>query len=100
VEIYRKVAQATEKAGLEKLTRELRDRFGPIPPALELLLQVTELKILASDKRVTSIETDGDKLKLTRNNEFIQLGGKFPRLMKKEPKARLNEIKKLLLALS
>lgn len=100
VEIYRKVAQVTEKPGLEKLKRELRDRFGPLPPPVELLLLLTELKLLASDKRVTIIETDGDKLKLTRGNEFIQLAGKFPRLTKKEPKARLNEIKKLLLALN
>ena len=33
---------------------------------------------------------------LTRRNDFIMVGGKFPRLMKKEPRARLNEIKRLL----
>jgi hypothetical protein len=36
---------------------------------------------------------------LTRNNDYITLAGKFPRLTKQEPKARLNEIKKLLVAL-
>jgi len=36
---------------------------------------------------------------LTRNNDFIMLGGKFPRLTKKEARARLKEIKRLLLAL-
>jgi hypothetical protein len=36
---------------------------------------------------------------LTRNNDFITLGGKFPRLTKQDGKARLKEIKKLLLAL-
>jgi len=40
-----------------------------------------------------------DKLMLTRNNDFITLGGKFPRLTKKDSKARLKEIKKLLLAI-
>jgi hypothetical protein len=38
-------------------------------------------------------------LKLTRNREPLLIGGKFPRLTKKESKAKLNEIKKLLLAL-
>ena len=99
VEIYRKLAQMTDKSSLDKLKKELRDRFGPIPPALDLLLQITELKILASDKNISAIETKEDKLMLTRNNDFIQLGGKFPRLTKKEAKARLNEIKKLLLAI-
>jgi hypothetical protein len=32
-------------------------------------------------------------------HDFITLGGKFPRLTKKDAKARLKEIKKLLLAL-
>ncbi len=99
IEIYRKLAQVTEKPMLDALQRELRDRFGPLPPAVELLLAVGELKILAADKNVTSIEVEADKLKLIRAGDFIQLGGKFPRLTKKEPKGRLKEIKRLLLAI-
>jgi transcription-repair coupling factor (superfamily II helicase) len=99
IEIYRKLAQANEKPLLDALQREMRDRFGPLPPAVELLLAVGELKILASEKNVTVIEVEEDKLRLTRLGDFITLGGKFPRLTKKEPKARLKEIKRLLLAL-
>ncbi len=99
IEIYRKLAQANEKAALDKLQTELRDRFGPLPPAMELLLLVGELKILASERGITAIEVKEDKLMLTRNADFIMLGGKFPRLSKKDAKARLKEIKKLLLAL-
>ena len=99
IEIYRKLAQATDKVALESLTRELRDRFGPLPSPVELLVQVAELKILASEKAVTIIEVKEDKLMLTRHGDFITLGGKFPRLTKKDAKARLKEIKKLLLAI-
>jgi transcription-repair coupling factor (superfamily II helicase) len=99
IEIYRKLAQATEKSALDALQKELRDRFGPLPPNVELLLAVGELKILASEKNVTAIEVEEDKLKITRHNDFITLGGKFPRLTKKEAKARLKEIKRLLLAI-
>ena len=99
IEIYRKLAQATDKAALESLTHEVRDRFGPLPPPVELLLQVAEIKILASEKNVTVIEVKEDKLMLTRHGDFITLGGKFPRLTKKDAKARLKEIKKLLVAL-
>ena len=99
IDIYRKLAQATDKAALAALRAELRDRFGPPPAPVELLLLVGELKLLAADKGVTAIETETDRLKLTRNRDFITLGGKFPRLTKREPKARLSEIKKLLLAL-
>ena len=99
IEIYRKLAQAADKTALENLQRELRDRFGPLPPPVELLLAVGELKIFASGKNVTSIEVEDDKLKVTRNNDFITLGGKFPRLTKKDAKARLKEIRRLLLAI-
>jgi transcription-repair coupling factor (superfamily II helicase) len=99
IEIYRKLAQVTDKAGLDGLEGELCDRFGPGPPPLALLLQVAEVKVLASDRGVTEIEVKEDRLMLTRNNDFVMVGSKFPRLTKKQPGARLNEIKRLLLAL-
>ena len=81
------------------MQNELRDRFGPLSPPVELLLGVTELKILAGEKSVTVIEVKEGKLMLTRHGDFLTLGGKFPRLTKKDAKGRLKEIKKLLLAL-
>ena len=81
------------------MQRELRDRFGPLPAPVELLLQVTELKILGGERKVTVIETKDDKLMLTRHGDFITLGGKFPRLTKKDAPGRLKEIKKVLLAI-
>ncbi len=99
IEIYRKLAQIADKAGLDALRAELRDRFGKLPPGVELLLQVSELKPLASERSVSVIESKSDKLMLTRHGDFIMVGGKFPRLTKKDAKARLGEIKKLLLTL-
>ena len=99
IEMYRKLAQANEKPLLDTLQKEIRDRFGPLPVPVELLLAVAELKILAAEKNVTSIEVSEDKLRLIRSGDFIMVGGKFPRLTKKEPKARLKEIKRLLLAI-
>lgn len=99
IEIYRKFAQAEDKDAIEALRAELRDRFGPLPRAADLLLLVTELKCLASERAITVLETRDDKLMLTRHGDFVQMGGKFPRLTKKMPEAKLKEIKKLLLAL-
>jgi transcription-repair coupling factor (superfamily II helicase) len=99
IEAYRKLAQTTEKRGLEELTRELRDRFGPLPPPAQMLLQVAELKVLASDKDVSIIETREDKLLITRRGDLLTFGGRLPRLTKRDAAGRLKEIKKLLLAL-
>jgi transcription-repair coupling factor (superfamily II helicase) len=99
IEVYRKLAQISEKASLDKLTGELRDRFGALPPAVETLLQLAELKLIASRKNVSVIETKEDKLMLTRHGDLITFGGRLPRLTKRGPIARLKEIKKLLLAI-
>jgi transcription-repair coupling factor (superfamily II helicase) len=99
IEVYRKVAQATTKAELERIRGELRDRFGPLPGPLELLLQVADLRILASERGITLLEVREDKLMLTRHGDFVQFDGKFPRLSTKSVGVRLKEIKRLLLAL-
>ena len=99
IEIHRKLAQATEKTELETLRQEMRDRFGPLPPSVELLFQVSEIKQLSAERNITVVETKGEKLILTRNGEPMLVGGKFPRMTKKKPKDRLNEIRKLLLAI-
>ncbi len=97
IDLYRKLAQVTDKPGLEALRTELRDRFGRLPPATERLLLIGELKLLAAARGVRAIETRGDRLMLTRGGDFIQVGGRFPRLTKREPVARLGEIRRLLL---
>jgi transcription-repair coupling factor (superfamily II helicase) len=67
-----------------------------LPPGVELLLQIAALKTLAAERHISVVESKEDKLMLTRHQDFIMVGGKFPRLTKKEPRARLNEIKRLL----
>lgn len=96
IEIYRKLAQANSLGEVRQLEQELRDRFGPVPPQVELLLGVTQLKILAGERGISSIEVKADKLMLKRHGDYITLGGRFPRLKSKTAAARLGEIKKLL----
>jgi transcription-repair coupling factor (superfamily II helicase) len=99
VEIYRKLAQVNDTDSCRALKNELRDRFGPLPEAVELLLKIADLKIIAAQRGVSLIETQEEKLMVTRNNDFVMMRGKFPRLTKTTARARLDEIKKLLLAL-
>jgi transcription-repair coupling factor (superfamily II helicase) len=99
IEIYRKFAQVETRAELESLKSEMRDRFGAPPAAVELLLQVAELKVIASGQGIAVIEVKENRLMLTRNGDYIMFGGRFPRLARKEAGARLKEIKRLLTAL-
>ncbi len=99
IEIHRKLAQATDPRSLDAIASELRDRFGPLPPAAELLLAVLSLKLTAASRGLTAIETRGDKLLLSRGRDLVQAGGRFPRLTRRAPRARLTEIRRLILSL-
>ncbi len=99
IDIYRRLAQASAPEAVEALRVELRDRFGRLPESVEHLLALTELKVLAAEKGVSSLEVESNRLKLMRNGDYISLGGKFPRLAKTTAAARLREIRSLLRAL-
>jgi len=99
IEFHRKLAQASDKESLTALARELRDRFGPLPPPVTLLLELAALRIIAAAHRVSSIEVTDNKLKLTRNGDLVTVGGHFPRLTKRTASARLAEIQKLIVSL-
>ncbi len=99
IEIYRKFAELNDQKSINTLRRELRDRFGVLPEAVELLLEIAALKLLAAERGITSIESAAEKLMLTRNNDYLMVAGKFPRLTKPDSKSRLKEIKRLIQAL-
>ena len=100
VEVYRKLAQLADKAGVEGLRGELRDRFGPLPSAVDLLLQSHELRLLAAECRVTSVEVTEGKVKLMHRGSLVTVGGQFPRLSKRDAPGRLQEIRRLILSLA
>jgi transcription-repair coupling factor (superfamily II helicase) len=99
IELHRRFAQVSEPGELKRLKEDLRDRYGPPPQAVELLMLIAELKLIASALDVSAIDVREDQLRLTRRGDFVQVGGRFPRLTKKEPKARLAEIRRFLSSL-
>ena len=68
--------------------------------AVDLLLQTHELRLLAAECRVTSVEVTEGKVKLMQRGTLVTVGGQFPRLSKRDPKGRIQEIRRLLLSLS
>jgi transcription-repair coupling factor (superfamily II helicase) len=97
IEIYRKLAQATDRPALDQLRGEIRDRFGPLPPPVERLLRLAELKIMAAERGIAVVEIRDDRVMLTRRGDYIMSGGKFPRLTESDPDKRLEEIRRVLL---
>jgi transcription-repair coupling factor (superfamily II helicase) len=96
IQAYRKIAQAMELGELEALRHEFRDRYGPVPREVKLLLQYAEVKVHAASAKVDTVETRDDKIMLSQRGVLFQVDGKFPRFTAPKPEGKLTEIKKLL----
>lgn len=78
--IYRRIAEAVAPNRITALRDELRDRFGPLPKAVQHLLTMAELRIAAAAQGVRSIETDGNKIMIRRADGYFMPDKRFPRL--------------------
>jgi transcription-repair coupling factor (superfamily II helicase) len=62
--LYRRIARATSVAEIQAIRDELRDRFGPIPPAAERLLVAARIQILAGTLGVEWARVSEDRARL------------------------------------
>jgi transcription-repair coupling factor (superfamily II helicase) len=97
LDLYRRLALAGAPGTIKEIEAELTDRFGKFGDEVRALLLVTGLRIAAEQKGIVSVETDGSRLKCLRagpgrRDDFVQLGGRFPRLTAPKPLLRLKEI--------
>ena len=95
----RQIAGVLELPEVEALRREFRDRYGKLAREVRLLLQAAEVKVLAGQAHVDTVETKDDKIMLTSRGQLFQVGGKFPRMTSDKPEGKLQEIKALLKSL-
>src|SRR6184192_1662631 len=96
IRAYRNIAEITSHEQLDHLRRDWRDRFGPIPPAVDNLFALIEIKLAAARSGVTRMEVRDRKLMLTRHGDFILVVGKFPRLVAAKIEQQLGEILELI----
>ncbi len=59
LELYRRLARARTDLGLDEMRRELLDRFGPLPPPVERLLEVSQLRYRAEEAGLVSVGIEG-----------------------------------------
>jgi len=92
IQAYRKLAEVTTQEQLDTIRKTWRDRYGVLPEAAENLLVMTEIKLAAAARKFTMVEARDGKLILTRGGDYVQIGGKFPRLTAADPSERLREM--------
>lgn len=96
IDLYRKLALAGSPAQVREIREAITDRFGKFPMEVEALLRLTEVRCLAEQKRIHSVECQGNRLKCRiyrgREADYIKLGSRFPRLNATNALKRLHEI--------
>jgi hypothetical protein len=65
MEAYRRIAVAQTVAEIEKITIELKQAYGDdLPPATQRLIDLAELRVLASNLRIRSVAVRGQDVLL------------------------------------
>jgi transcription-repair coupling factor (superfamily II helicase) len=100
IQAYKKLAAVADIEQLQKLEAEWRDRFGPLPLAVQNLLKINEIRLEAGKSRVARVEVKEGKVMLLRGGDYLLIGDRFPRLTSPDPQTRIGELLSLLGRLS
>jgi transcription-repair coupling factor (superfamily II helicase) len=60
--LYHRLAKVEHIEEVQDMAREFQDRFGPLPEAVENLLYIVKIKVLAAQAKVSSISTQGRQI--------------------------------------
>ena len=62
--LYKRIAQATKEAEIDRLRAETEDRFGHLPRAAQSLFELARLRLVAEELGVKSVDAIEDKLQI------------------------------------
>jgi transcription-repair coupling factor (superfamily II helicase) len=65
LDIYRRLARSVSSGEIDGLRDELRERFGPLPPMAETLLDMARLRVMGAALGVQHVLVRGDEARLT-----------------------------------
>jgi transcription-repair coupling factor (superfamily II helicase) len=65
LDLYRRLARAVASGEIDELRREMRERFGPLPPEADRLLDLSRLRVLGGALGIQHILVRGDEARVT-----------------------------------
>ncbi len=92
---YRQLVEAEEVTQLDNLRASWRDRFGPLPEALENTVLLAQIGLEGSRRKISAVEVKDGKVMLMRRKEYLQVGGRFPRLTAPDSIFKLRDVLRL-----
>lgn len=101
VEIYRRIAALPTLKKVDELHREILDRFGRLPIAVQNTLLVARIRIAAADLSLREVDVQKGKVILKYpNGSHLQPDHRYPRLKTKRADQKLLELFNLLQTLN
>jgi transcription-repair coupling factor (superfamily II helicase) len=92
IEAYRAVAEAGSLGEIGGLGKAWRDRYGPWPMEVTLLIAYHRVRVQAGLTGVTRLETEGEKIRIWKGLELEMVGTKLPRLTGPAAPDKLSQI--------
>ena len=86
--IYKRLYSIQEPSRLEDMEKELRDRFGHLPPPVERLVQTVQIRVLAAPLKILRVERSNQHLTLTFHQGTPLSAARLLELADKNPNLR------------
>ena len=80
IAVYQQLAKARSQIEVEEIAAGVRDRFGPLPVPLERLVELTKLRAIALERRITRVVVDERRLTLGVGSGFELDPAAIPKL--------------------
>ncbi len=71
LDVYRRLSTIGEAPAIEDVRLEIRDRFGPLPPAAEGFFHVAQLRVLGASLGIEGIMVRGDEARVTFRDDAL-----------------------------
>ncbi|MFT4099226.1 MAG: helicase-related protein, partial [Rhodoblastus sp.] len=76
LQLYRRLSSVVDEAEIESFAAEMIDRFGPLPPEVEQLMEIVAIKALARQAHVEKVEAGPKGIIVAfRDNSFANPAG-------------------------
>jgi transcription-repair coupling factor (superfamily II helicase) len=83
--VYKRVSSASDEEVVDRLGEEIRDRYGPLPEPVLLLLEFARLRLAAERLRIVAVEREGgwlafrfDPSSPVEPDKLVDMAGQVP----------------------
>ena len=76
--LYQRISALAAKREIDLMKREIKDRFGKLPPQVQRLLLIARLRIVAADHGIKSIVVRQQQVMLSKGKTYLTIGQRHP----------------------